>query len=52
VDKLVEKAREGRLTGVRDNMAFVGILSTQLFVHQFIDQPGKIDTHERIHATG
>ena len=52
VDKLVAKARQGKLTGVRDNMAFVAILSTQLLVHQFIDQPGKIESHERVYATG
>ncbi|RPH58116.1 MAG: asparagine synthase [Burkholderiales bacterium] len=38
VGKLVAKARNGQATGVRDNMALVGILSTQLLVHQFIDR--------------
>ena len=36
VGKLVSKAREGQVIGVRDNMAFVGILSTQLVVDRFI----------------
>ena len=31
VGKLVEKVRNGRAAGIRDNMAIVGILSTQLF---------------------
>jgi len=37
VGKLADKARTGRAIGARDNMALVGILSTQLLVHQFID---------------
>ena len=36
VTRLVEKCRTGRAIGFADNMAFVGILSTQLFHHQFI----------------
>lgn len=36
VGKLVAKAREGQAIGVKDNMAFVGILSTQLVVERFI----------------
>ena len=52
VSKLVEKARQGKLSGVRDNMAFVAVLSTQLLVRQFLDQPGKIKTDERICAAG
>lgn len=35
VSHLVAKARAGRLAGVRDNMALVGILSTQILVGQF-----------------
>jgi asparagine synthase (glutamine-hydrolysing) len=50
VSKLVQKGRQGRLQGVRDNMAFVAILSTQLLVHQFIEHPGKMESYERIHA--
>ncbi len=37
VERLVQKARRGRLVGTKDNMALVGILSTQLLVEQFID---------------
>ena len=34
--KLFEKVRSGRPISVRDNMAFVGIISTQLVMHQFV----------------
>jgi asparagine synthase (glutamine-hydrolysing) len=37
VGKLVEKARNGRVQGIKDNMALVGILSTQLVIDQFIN---------------
>ncbi|WP_048646835.1 asparagine synthase (glutamine-hydrolyzing) [Nitratireductor soli] len=33
--RLVQKSRKGALTGFRDNAAFVGILSTQLWHRQF-----------------
>lgn len=36
VEKLLEKARNGRGLGARDNMAVVGIISTQLWVDRFI----------------
>lgn len=36
VGKLVEKAKEGQVIGVKDNMAFVGILSAQIVVDRFI----------------
>ncbi|HWQ68958.1 MAG TPA: asparagine synthase C-terminal domain-containing protein, partial [Patescibacteria group bacterium] len=36
VQKLVEKIQRGRAIGIKDNMALVGILSTQLVVDQFI----------------
>jgi len=36
VQHLVNKFRSGRAIGVKDNMALVGILSTQLVVEQFI----------------
>ncbi|MCX5660265.1 MAG: asparagine synthase (glutamine-hydrolyzing) [Planctomycetota bacterium] len=39
VGKLVAKARAGKATSARDNMALVGVLSTQLLVHQFINNP-------------
>ena len=37
VDKLLKKFAGGRAIGVRDNMALVGILSTQLLADQFIN---------------
>jgi asparagine synthase (glutamine-hydrolysing) len=36
VEKLLAKARQGQIVGVKDNMAFVGILSTQLVIDRFI----------------
>jgi asparagine synthase (glutamine-hydrolysing) len=36
VQKLVDKARRGNLVSVADNMAVVGVLSTQLLLDQFI----------------
>lgn len=38
VSRLVEKARRGQAIGTKDNMALVGILSTQLVVDQFINE--------------
>jgi asparagine synthase (glutamine-hydrolysing) len=38
VTALVDKFRAGRASSIKDNMAMVGVLSTQLLVHQFIDQ--------------
>ncbi len=38
VVKLFEKVRSGRPISVRDNMALVGIVSTQLFIHQFVNR--------------
>jgi asparagine synthase (glutamine-hydrolysing) len=40
VQKLVDKARKGQIIGVKDNMALVGVLSTQLLMEQFIT-PGR-----------
>jgi asparagine synthase (glutamine-hydrolysing) len=45
VGHLVEKIRRGQAIGIKDNMAMVGVLSTQLFVEQYIEhfaapQPG------------
>jgi asparagine synthase (glutamine-hydrolysing) len=37
VAQLVEKFRSGRAIGVKDNMALVGILSTQILVDRFIN---------------
>ena len=36
VGKLVQKAEAGQIVGTKDNMALVGILSTQLLIDQFI----------------
>jgi asparagine synthase (glutamine-hydrolysing) len=36
VTRLVDKARSGQAVAVKDNMALVGILSTQLLVQRFI----------------
>ena len=38
VAMLVSKARAGRATAFRDNMAFVGILATQLWHHHFVER--------------
>ena len=38
VATLVSKFKSGRTTSVKDNMAMVGVLSTQLLLHHFINQ--------------
>lgn len=45
VQKLVDKARRGEIIGIKDNMAFVGILSTQLLANQFINHFGGTNPH-------
>lgn len=45
VERLVEKFRERRAIGVKDNMALVGILSTQLLIHQFITRSPERSAH-------
>jgi asparagine synthase (glutamine-hydrolysing) len=40
VAKLFEKVRSGRPISVKDNMALVGIISTQLVIRQFIETLG------------
>jgi asparagine synthase (glutamine-hydrolysing) len=40
VTALVSKFKSGRANSVKDNMAAVGVLSTQLLVHYFIKQRG------------
>jgi asparagine synthase (glutamine-hydrolysing) len=50
VERLVEKARRGEVIGTRDNMALVGILSTQLLVEQFMRQTG--DTFNAVDRAG
>lgn len=42
VSALMSKFRSGRATGAKDNMAFVGIVSTQLLIREFIqDRAGE-----------
>ncbi len=36
VDKLLGKARQGQIVSMKDNMALVGVLSTQLVIDQFV----------------
>jgi asparagine synthase (glutamine-hydrolysing) len=49
VEWLVRKLRGGQIVGVKDNMALVGILSTQLLVDQFIDaRPNSVAVNQRI----
>lgn len=36
VNKLMNKVRKGQAVGIKDNMALVGVLSTQLVVEQFV----------------
>ncbi len=38
VEKLVKKIERGRAIGTKDNMAFIGILSTQVWHHLFIEE--------------
>ena len=38
VTKLVAKFKSGRTTSTKDDMALVGILSTQLLTHKFLDR--------------
>jgi asparagine synthase (glutamine-hydrolysing) len=45
VDRLVAKFRDGQATGIKDNMALVGILSTQLLIHQFVTAPRERSEH-------
>ena len=45
VAALVAKFKSGRANGVKDNMALVGVLSTQLLIHQFINQRMEILNH-------
>ena len=36
VGKLVQKVKNGHAIGIRDNMALVGILSTQVLIEKFV----------------
>jgi asparagine synthase (glutamine-hydrolysing) len=51
VERLVDKFVEGRSTSVRDDMALVGILSTQLVIHHFLHafSPVRSVTNSSIH---
>jgi asparagine synthase (glutamine-hydrolysing) len=49
VSRLVRKFREGKAIGVKDDMALVGILSTQLVMHHFINHFGT-DTHGALYT--
>ncbi len=44
VDGLVQKTRRGQTIGVKDNMAVVGILSTQLISDQFVNNFRRLET--------
>jgi len=41
INALVAKFKSGRATSVKDNMALVGVLSTQLLIQQFINNHSK-----------
>lgn len=41
VRRLLQKFQSGSAIGAKDNMALVGIVSTQLLLHQFFDNPTK-----------
>jgi asparagine synthase (glutamine-hydrolysing) len=46
VGKLVQKFRDGKAIGIKDNMALTGILSTQLLVDQYITHFGERHSHD------
>jgi asparagine synthase (glutamine-hydrolysing) len=52
VERLVRKARAGRAIGAKDNMALVGILSTQILVDRMIHniESNRADSHRRATA--
>ncbi len=41
VQLLVEKARQGKVIGTKDNMALVAVLSTQLLIEHFVRNPAQ-----------
>ena len=43
VQGLLHRCKAGRVTGFRENQAVIGILSTQLWYHRFIDNRLRID---------
>jgi len=47
VTKLVDKFHKGSAIGTKDNMGLVGIVSTQLLIHQFINHfEGRTAPHD------
>lgn len=52
VERLVRKVRAGRSIGVKDNMALVGILSTQLLIDRFLRESAPPDTAATSDASG
>ena len=47
VTKLVDKFRKGTAIGTKDNMGLIGIVSTQLLIHQFINHfEGRMTSHD------
>jgi len=52
VERLVRKARDGRSIGVKDNMALVGILSTQLLIDRFLHESTSPDGAATSDAAG
>jgi asparagine synthase (glutamine-hydrolysing) len=47
VEGLVRRCRAGRATGMREGMALIGVLSTQLWHRRFIDRPASSHPAER-----
>jgi asparagine synthase (glutamine-hydrolysing) len=55
VKSLMQKACDGRIIGIRDNMAVVGIISTALLIRRFLtdfslDQQGGRDLNDGYHG--
>ncbi len=47
VTKLVDKFRKGAAIGIKDNMGLVGVVSTQLLIHRFINHfEGRMASHD------
>jgi len=51
VSKLLDKFRSGRAIGIKDNMALVGIVSTQLLAHQFLRNWIRKDSYHEARVT-
>lgn len=51
VAKLLEKLRSGRPMSVGDNMALVGIISTQLLIHHFVNSSNRRTDADQTRAT-